>query len=380
MECRLCGSSRTVNRGDIGIRPVMVTSDARFHRGRTEIHRCEDCGHWQKFPNAGEVADTRDLYRTYVPHHLSKGKEQVLFSQNGVSRPRTSIALERCLPHLPRRGVLLDFGAGNGAVLKSAGAILDGWEFHAFDVDDCHRDEILALEGVSKFYCRDLHLLAGNDYDLIVTWHVLEHVESPGVTLETLAGLLKPGGKLLFQVPDAVRNPFDLAVFDHVSHFTHAGLKQCLEQRGFSVVLDGYDWTHNCLTFLVQHASRRDVRVAGVSADLFSWVRTTVVEFEGATRAGPYAVFGTGMASLWTYAQMERKPVAFVDEDLDRVGGEIEGVRIVAPGDPVLSGHPIVMPFVPSMAERLATKLRERYGLAGPFVAPSTTVPAASSP
>ena len=44
--------------------------------------------------------------------------------------------------------------------------------------------------------------LAEGRFDLIVARYVFEHLPQPGATIKALAGLLRPGGRLLFAVPD----------------------------------------------------------------------------------------------------------------------------------------------------------------------------------
>jgi SAM-dependent methyltransferase len=46
------------------------------------------------------------------------------------------------------------------------------------------------------------HNLGSNQYDLIVCWDVLEHLEKPGMALDNMVKSLKPGGILLIKLPN----------------------------------------------------------------------------------------------------------------------------------------------------------------------------------
>ena len=95
-------------------------------------------------------------------------------------------------------------------------------------------------------------LMVGCSIALVISlWHTLEHVPEPAGMLRSFHQWLKPEGQVLVQVPDVARNPYDLGVVDHVSHFTNATLRFCARSAGFEIAADGHSWTHNCLTFLL---------------------------------------------------------------------------------------------------------------------------------
>ena len=173
-------------------------------------------------------------------------------------------------------------------------------------------------------------------FDLIVLWHTLEHVPEPASMLRSFHQWLKPGGQVLIQVPDAERNPYDLGVVDHVSHFTNTTLRFCARSAGFEIAADGHSWTHNCLTFLLGSPAliREPAPVAkpGVAAgDPFEWLNAQIQRFVMHVGTGSYSIFGTGMASLLLAAQLPGSPQCFLDEDDRRVGGNIDGIPIVHP-------------------------------------------------
>lgn len=89
-----------------------------------------------------------------------------------------------------------------------------------------------------------------HSYDLIICYHVLEHVEADRQAMQELRRVLRPGGTCLVQTPfkegaiyedPAIREPAArLAHFgqeDHVRIYSVAGLKQRLEAAGFSAAV-----------------------------------------------------------------------------------------------------------------------------------------------
>lgn len=87
-----------------------------------------------------------------------------------------------------------------------------------------------------------------SNYDLIICYHILEHVEKDKEAMSELYRILKPGGICMIQTPfkkgsvyenSAIKNPNDRKIHfgqeDHVRIYSVNGLKYRLEQIGFVV-------------------------------------------------------------------------------------------------------------------------------------------------
>ena len=80
-------------------------------------------------------------------------------------------------------------------------------------------------------------------FDVVVFWHVLEHVRDPVAALRKSRAILKPGGLLVVAVPNLEsyqagvpgRHWFHLDVPRHYHHFRLGVLRRILEENGFSV-------------------------------------------------------------------------------------------------------------------------------------------------
>jgi SAM-dependent methyltransferase len=348
--------------GFAGRKPGSVTSEPNICSLPAKIYRCLNCGHLQKIHTKSELSAIDAIYAAYDGHNLSGGSEQLVFAENLAPRPRTYRAIEECVPWLPEVGKLLDIGTGNGAVLKSASQLLPKWKFSAFDVNDKSKGEILEISQVVDFYSGNIQTLPKAEFNLIVLWHVLEHIPEPGDFLLQLRECLAEGGLLLIQVPDVERTPFDMAVIDHCSHFTQSALFKLCCNNGFSVAVDGHDWSHNSITLLLKRSGDSgsiDWEVeAAVSDRYFYWLNDTVEAFEQATRARHYAIFGTGMAGIWLLGQLSKEPIFFIEEDSARSGKQIKGIPIVMPKD-VNTELDVVMPFTHNTGEKISNKIKK---------------------
>ncbi|MCP3960082.1 MAG: class I SAM-dependent methyltransferase [bacterium] len=145
---------------------------------------------------------------------------------------------ERSVP--PAR--LLEIGCSQGSLLVVAGE--RGWEAHGVEIspsDFAHAqarlgDKVFNGELADSPFERD-------SYDLIVMWHVLEHIPRLRHFLREVRSYLRPGGALVLQVPgldslDALRDQgriSELVCPVHLSYFEPHTLRAALEGGGFVI-------------------------------------------------------------------------------------------------------------------------------------------------
>ncbi|MBE3068886.1 MAG: class I SAM-dependent methyltransferase [Planctomycetes bacterium] len=138
-------------------------------------------------------------------------------------------------------GRLLDFGCGVGRYV--ARMVAAGWQAQGIDASPAAvaigRQAGLAL-GEGTLPGADL---APESFDVVTMWQALEHVPSPKATLNAVARLLVPGGRLLVVGPrlDSLEARwfgaawFGLELPRHLTHFTASTLRRHLEVAGFEV-------------------------------------------------------------------------------------------------------------------------------------------------
>ncbi len=365
MQCNLCHADALVELGHAGIKPIAIASDLNLCPHPSRIYRCQQCGHLQKLPTTTEWSIIDSIYANYEAHRLSGGNELFIWTDNAPPQTRSYHCFQNCLPFLPQTGKLLDLGTGSGAVLKSASQLLPDWQLFAFDLSDRWANEILSIPKVVSFTSGSLANLPPEQFDLIVLWHVLEHIPEPVDLLKQLHQQLAPNGLLLIQVPDITRSPFDFAVFDHCSHFTSSQLLNSLTQCGFSLVADGRDWVHNCLTLLVKTTPNETPTtvpspVQTTFVDPFNWLNQTVEHFAQSVDQKNYAIFGTGIAGIWLASQLPHPNRCFIDEDPQRRDQEINHIPICTP-DQIADPLTILMPFSGSTGLRISQRLKQQY-------------------
>lgn len=135
-------------------------------------------------------------------------------------------------------GRFLDIGCGRGLVLKAASN--RGWDVIGVETDPISREAALK---------RGLHVAAdireiGVQFDLVMAWHVLEHVTDPISFLKAAFERVKPGGVFAMQVPSLTRHynfvkrgiSWTLICAAHPLYWSAGPLRQALTVTGFNPV------------------------------------------------------------------------------------------------------------------------------------------------
>lgn len=141
----------------------------------------------------------------------------------------------------PHTGSVLDVGCGVGTFV--AWAERCGWQGTGIDFDpDAVKAgrqtfglERLTVEDITAFAARH----AGQSFDLVTFFDVLEHVDNHREFIATIRGLLKPGGHIAMSMPYRGRAPW-LMEADvpprHLTRWDRRSLTQFLEREGFEVL------------------------------------------------------------------------------------------------------------------------------------------------
>src|SRR5262249_19128645 len=108
------------------------------------------------------------------------------------------LRVERLLPLLDRDTSILEIGSGSGAFLDCvhphAGAVVGIEPENEARAWISWRGTAPVVPGVDD--------VAGRSFDIVVLFHVLEHVREPVPFLERLGRLLAPAGRLVVEVPN----------------------------------------------------------------------------------------------------------------------------------------------------------------------------------
>ena len=133
---------------------------------------------------------------------------------------------------------ILEIGAGRAAFGLLVGKDrYRGLEYNDLAISKARSSGITLLkESVSE------HAAKGERYDVVVSFQVLEHIESPAEFIKSCVDCLNPGGKLIIAVPSrdsfcgkAINNILDMPPH-HLSHWSNITLQKLPELFNLSTV------------------------------------------------------------------------------------------------------------------------------------------------
>ena len=140
---------------------------------------------------------------------------------------------------LPRKGRLLDIGAGTGDFLVTAKN--NGWEIAGIEPSEKARN-IAVNKGIE--FISGLSEVPDNAFNAVTMWHVLEHVPDIEQHIKELKRILAPGGVIIVAVPNY--NSYDAkyygefwAAYDvprHLWHFSKTAIAKLFARQDFKVV------------------------------------------------------------------------------------------------------------------------------------------------
>ena len=342
-----------------------VTSDCKPWPKGGRLLICKTCGCLQKAIDQVWQSEIEGIYNAYSIYHQSSGVEQSVFNQvSGSSASRSARLLEHLGTHLKlaKTGRLLDIGCGNGALLRAFNNIAPEWRLVGTELNEKYRDEIENIRGVESLQACSPESVPG-EFDIITMIHVLEHIPEPAVFLEKLSAKLKPDGILMIEVPDYLRNPFDLLIADHSTHFTSETLAGVIFKAGYEVVLATRDWVSKELTLLAKKTDRVRLdsiatHAAGQSQAVvcIDWLNQVVASARQLSAANLFGIFGTSIAATWLYGELSGLPAFFLDEDLSRVGRDYMRLPVYHPKDAPPGSH-VFIPVPANHGQTLKARL-----------------------
>jgi len=345
--CHVCGQP-TLREVPAFSRLRRVTSDCRAWHAGGRLNICGTCGCVQKPVDAAFLRETAAIYASYAIYHQSGGEEQAVFDALGraVTRSSRLVAALRSHVPLPAKGRLLDVGCGNGATLRAFSEAEPDWGLAGSELDERHRGRIESISRVEAFYTCAIRDVPGC-FDVVTMVHVLEHVPRPVPFLAEAWSRLAGGGLLVVEIPDYTRNPFDVLVADHCTHFSAATAALTLQLALNAPAFVAEDWVPKELTLVARAApgpppslptvSPSSTREA-VEANL-DWLFRTIASARRWAKQGCLGLFGTSIAATWLFAELEGTVSFFVDEDPNRVGTVCLGRPVYHPSQVPAGSH-----------------------------------------
>jgi SAM-dependent methyltransferase len=227
-ECIACGRASA-----LPWRAAHPSDERLAARSSYDLLRCAGCGTAAVVP-AQRVLEQAALY-THGTYRM-RGRLDALIEplRRLIDRDRL-----RAIGGLPAGAEVLEIGAGDGrllAALAARGHRVAGIEPSApYAASARARGLDVATVGVEAADHPDA------SRDVVLLWHVLEHLEDPAGALRRARAWLRPGGTLVVAVPNRASWQASLGgdrwfhqdVPRHLTHFTPRGLSALLERCGF---------------------------------------------------------------------------------------------------------------------------------------------------
>jgi SAM-dependent methyltransferase len=210
------------------------------------IAQCEGCAVLRTLPEL-----SYEELSIYYPHdYWGDGREPTQEWITSSQSEKTDF-LRNCGIH---GGSILDIGCGSGLFLRALNG--SGWERFGLELGPVASEAARNALGESRIHECDLPQagFSSSSFDVVTLWSALEHTNEPRRQLAEVRRILKIGGVLILQVPNAASYQatwfrgdwFALDAPRHRYHFTEATIARLLQDTGFKPYIRSFkSRTHN---------------------------------------------------------------------------------------------------------------------------------------
>lgn len=204
--------------------------DRRLKRLPTVV--CDACGLLFTNPMPTD-AELDSYYSRYyrLDYQFARGRPSGVHVGKREREVAKRIAAFRDL--LPAGGRTLDFGAGSGELVT--GLLANGFDAHGFEPGEAYAAHAQGTLGdrMRAGGWRDVRYDAA--FDLVTSFHVVEHLNAPVEAIRRMASWVRPGGKVLVEVPNmlpTVNKGIGELHFAHVLGFNTWNLQLAAARAG----------------------------------------------------------------------------------------------------------------------------------------------------
>lgn len=277
------------------------------------------------------------------------GYYQALVSRNDTSAPwferklfERMKALQTFIAEGARR--VLEIGCAEGLL----GAALKSTQEICYDGIELSRDATAAAERLDHVFTIPAVEVNSPLYDLITSFHVLEHIQDVATEVRSWIRLLAGDGSLLIEVPHRAGHPLLLhdANREHLHQFSVASIACLLERCGLDI--EQISRSHR-ESPVYPDSLRVTARSTISQANRTERLRARFIERLG----GPFAIYGIGGDfENYILPLLEDLPIiALLDSSPEKQGREFAGRRIEAYTAGIHGGIPLLVSSIRFSAE-----------------------------
>ncbi|WP_155829710.1 class I SAM-dependent methyltransferase [Butyrivibrio sp. AC2005] len=233
MRCKICNSSNVKEEYNGLIRDGGL---GRYTKKNVSMYRCADCGViWhEKIYKADEYYQT-DTYRNSLEGTIKESDFYKLHDKESLAK------LTYTGTEIYRDSVVADIGCGCGAFLDYVNGVAK--KVVAIEPAEFYR-EVLNRKGFYTYsYAREAKDRFANNVDVVTSFDVIEHVESPQDFLLDVYELLKVGGRAFIGTPtetpimrSLLGKMYDMKLLfstQHIWIFSKESLRMMADKVGF---------------------------------------------------------------------------------------------------------------------------------------------------
>ncbi len=228
--CRLCGAGE----GQRAIGPESYAGSGQ------ELRRCGRCAAVYLAPDfqpAALEAFYAEQYRRLFPSETPWRSEERFFAWRG-DRAVARMRLARIAALLSPQTRVFEVGSGFGAFLEAL-AKAGVTHLQASEPDIANRSCLIG--DIRVAFCAGLSAVPPASLDVIVAFHVLEHLPAPRTFMTEALTALKPGGRAFIEVPNLMSGlrTADYVHPAHLTYFTPQTLSRLARAAGFRPLFCG---------------------------------------------------------------------------------------------------------------------------------------------
>lgn len=366
VNCHICNENSLKYFNEYPILP-RVASDCTSWPPGGKLAVCMKCHCVQNPVDTDWEKQTNAIYNRYDIYQQSAGMEQSFFMGDNYAESRSSKIFNKLgsIKKIGEEGRLLDIGCANGALLREFNRVAPKWKLVGFEIDDKRKKEVESIPSVESFFSGSIEKI-DSQFDIITLIHVFEHLAYPEKWLRNLGKLLKPNGFIIIQVPDPMKNPYNLLVADHCSHFLLKDLRNIAVRSGYHVIIESDNWISREFTMIIQQknvelTNSENIGDLGhfnkVSEQKYplksiEWLDMLIDKAKSLRAKKPLGIWGTAIAATWFASLVDFEPDFFVDEDPNRIGEQHLDKPIYSPEE-IPQGSYLFIALTPDIAKNI---------------------------